>query len=120
MPNLPLASIRVLEIAEGYAGPYAASLLGDLGAEVIKIEAIQRMDQTRGQVCPRPGTPSYPSSGPGDHPWNINLPFVRGNRNKLSLTLDLSRPRGLDLFMGLVAVSDVVLTNMVTGIPEKL
>ena len=120
MPHLPLANIRVLEIAEGFAGPWAATLLGDLGAEVIKIEAVQRMDQTRGQVSPRPNTPTYPNGEPGPRPWNINQPFVRGNRNKLSLTLDLSREWGIDLFKRLVAVADVVLTNMVTGVPEKL
>ena len=118
--HLPLANVRVLEIAEGFAGPYAATLLGDLGAEVIKVEAIQRMDHTRGQVTPRPGTLSYPNAEPGPRPWNINQPFVRGNRNKLSLTLDLTTPRGIELFKELVSMSDVVLTNMVTGIPEKL
>jgi crotonobetainyl-CoA:carnitine CoA-transferase CaiB-like acyl-CoA transferase len=48
------------------------------------------------------------------------MPFVRGNRNKLSLTLDISRPEGIALFKQMVKVADVVLTNMVTGVPEKL
>ena len=120
MTNLPLASIRVLEIAEGFAGPYAGTLLGDLGAEVIKVEAMQRMDHTRGQVRPRPGSQTYPNGDPGPRPWNTSQPFVRGNRNKLGFTVDLSRPWGIELLKELVRVSDVVLTNMVTGIPEKL
>ncbi len=120
MAMLPLENVRILEIAEGVAGPWACSLLGDLGAQVIKIEAIQRMDQTRGQKKPKAGTHFYPNGEPGDQPWNINLTFIRTNRNKMSLTLDLSREKGLNLFKELVRVSDALLTNMVTGVPEKL
>ena len=120
MSRLPLQNIRVLELAEGVAGPWAASLLGDLGAEVIKIEAIQRMDQTRGQKWPKSGTTYYPKGNPGPEPWNLNVSYVRTNRNKLSLTLDLSRAEGLALFKELVRFSDVVTTNMVTGVPEKM
>ncbi|MBM4406525.1 MAG: CoA transferase [Chloroflexi bacterium] len=120
MLHRPLENIRVLELAEGVAGPWAASLLGDLGAEVIKLEAIQRMDQTRGQKWPKPGTTYYPKGDPGPEPWNVNVSYVRTNRNKLSLTLDLSREKGLRLFKDLVRLSDVVMTNMVTGVPEKM
>ncbi|MBI3954114.1 MAG: CoA transferase [Chloroflexi bacterium] len=118
--KLPLEGIRVLELAEGWAGPWSPTLLADLGAEVIKIEAIQRLDNTRGPAQPPPGTPSYPNKSPGPRPWNICLTFIVCSRNKLSATLDLSRPLGLTLFKELVRLSDVVCTNMVTGVPEKL
>src|SRR5207244_1425944 len=110
----PLSGVRVIEIAEGYAGPWAASLLGDLGAEVWKIEAIQRMDQTRGQVNPTigPGSLNYPNNRVPERPWNAAMTWVRGNRSKLSVTLDLGRPEGIALFVEMVKLADVVLTNL--------
>lgn len=118
---LPLAGIRVLELAEGWAGPMTGMWLGDLGAEVIKLEAVQRFDHARGSVEVPPSLASfYPRRAPGERPWNVNSGFVQANRNKLGMTLDLSRPKGIELFKRLVAVSDVVVTNMVTGVPEKM
>ncbi|MFO0690135.1 MAG: CoA transferase [Myxococcota bacterium] len=118
---LPLAGIRVLELAEGWAGPMTGMWLGDLGAEVIKVEAVQRFDHARGPVEVPPSLAGfYPRREPGPTPWNVNSGFVQANRNKLGMTLDLSRPKGVELFKRLVAVSDVVVTNMVTGVPEKM
>ncbi len=117
---LPLAGVRVLELAEGWAGPMSGMWLADLGAEVIKIEAIQRYDHSRGPVAPPEGLASYPNKTPGRRPWNVNAPYVQGNRGKLSATIDLSRPRGVELFKRLVPCADVVFTNMVTGVPEKM
>jgi len=118
---LPLAGIRVLELAEGWAGPMTGMWLGDLGAEVIKVEAVQRFDHARGPVEVPPSLAGfYPRREPGETPWNVNSGYVQANRNKLGMTLDLSRPKGVELFKRLVAVSDVVVTNMVTGVPEKM
>lgn len=118
---LPLAGIRVLELAEGWAGPMTGMWLGDLGAEVIKVEAVQRFDHARGPVEVPPSLAGfYPRRDPGKTPWNVNSGYVQANRNKLGMTLDLSRPKGVELFKRLVAVSDVVVTNMVTGVPEKM
>lgn len=118
---LPLAGVRVLELAEGWAGPMTGMWLGDLGAEVIKLEAIQRYDHARGPVDVPPSLARfYPGRDPGPRPYDVNSGFVQANRNKLGLTLDLSRPKGVELFKRLVAVSDVVVTNMVTGVPEKM
>ena len=58
MDGPPLTGFRVLELAEGWAGPFAAEILGFLGAEVIKVEAIQRMDHTRGPIVAPPGLDS--------------------------------------------------------------
>lgn len=119
--TLPLAGIRVLELAEGWAGPMTGMWLGDLGAEVIKLEAVQRFDHARGPVEVPPSLASfYPRRDPGPRPWDVNSGYVQANRNKLGMTLDLSRPKGVELFKRLVAVADVVVTNMVTGVPEKM
>jgi crotonobetainyl-CoA:carnitine CoA-transferase CaiB-like acyl-CoA transferase len=119
-PALPLAGLRVLELAEGWAGPMTGMWLGDLGAEVIKVEAMQRFDHARGPVEVPDGLPSYPGSEAGTRPYDVNSAYVQANRNKLGITIDLSRPQGVVLFKRLVAISDVVLTNMVTGVPEKM
>ena len=119
--SLPLAGIRVLELAEGWAGPMTGMWLGDLGAEVIKVEAIQRFDHARGPVdVPESLASFYPKRRAGSRPYDVNSGFVQANRNKLGMTLDLSRERGVELFKRLVSVSDVVVTNMVTGVPEKM
>lgn len=119
--SLPLAGLRVLELAEGWAGPMTGMWLGDLGAEVIKVEAVQRFDHARGPVDVPPSLAGfYPRREPGPRPYDVNSGYVQANRNKLGMTLDLSRPRGVELFKRLVAISDVVVTNMVTGVPEKM
>ncbi len=120
MNPLPLHGFRVIELAEGWAGPFAAEILAFLGAEVIKVEAIQRMDHTRGPLIAAEGLDSYPRKGAPKRPYDLNAPFVSTNRNKLSATIDLGSKQGLDAFYRLVEVSDVVHTNMVTGVPEKL
>ncbi len=120
MGGPPLTGFRVLELAEGWAGPFAAEILGFLGAEVIKVEAIQRMDHTRGPIVAPPGLDSYPGKRSPERPYDVNAAFVGANRNKRSATIDLGNARGLDAFYRLVEVSDVVHTNMVTGVPEKL
>ena len=117
---LPLSGIRVLELAEGWAGPMTAMWLGDLGAEVIKVEAIQRYDHARGQVNESRALASYPNKSPGPRPYDVAGAYIQANRNKLDATIDLSRAKGVGLFKELIAISDVVVTNMVTGVPEKM
>jgi crotonobetainyl-CoA:carnitine CoA-transferase CaiB-like acyl-CoA transferase len=107
---LPLAGIRVLELTTAWAGPFSGRLLADLGAEVIKIESRRRMD-VRGPAAPQPGQGSYPDGDPGESPWNRSTRFHERNRNKLSVTLELTDPRAKDAFLRLAAVSDVVLEN---------
>jgi crotonobetainyl-CoA:carnitine CoA-transferase CaiB-like acyl-CoA transferase len=118
--GLPLAGVRVLELAEGWAGPMTGMWLGDLGAEVIKVEAVQRFDHARGPIEVPEGLSGYPGRRSGPRPYDVATAYVTANRNKLGVTIDLSRPRGVELFKRLVAVSDVVATNMVTGVPEKM
>ena len=118
MKTPPLQGIRALELAEIWAGPFCGVLLGDMGAEVIKVEALQRM--ARGPIRPGPNTPGYPDYDPGERPWNRQGNFNATNRNKLGITLDLTSEQGTDAFKELVAISDIVFTNYAFGVMDRL
>ena len=113
--RLPLEGIRVLDFSWVWAGPYACMLLANLGAEVIKIESHKRSDLTR-RTFPWP----LPDPAPTPCPPNQGMTFSSVNRDKKSLTLDISLPEGLQLARRLAAVSDVVLDNMRPGAMIKL
>ncbi len=115
---LPLKGIRAIEIAEIWAGPFCGSMLGDLGAEVIKVEAIQRT--ARGAVKPLPGAAGYPQGDPGDEPWNRNAAFLAVNRNKQGVTLDLHSQEGQDVLDRLLSEADLVFTNLSLDAQESL
>ena len=86
--------------------------LGFMGAEVIKVESVSRMDINRGKARPGPDDMRvYPGGVPGEHPWNVSAHHVHRNINKLSLTLDLAAVRGKELFLELVRVCDVLVEN---------
>jgi len=106
MNRLPLDGVRIIDTSYVFAGPYAAGLLCDLGAEVIKIEGPSRLDLTRG------GPASiYPDDELGSDPWNRTATFNLANRGKKSLVVDLSRKEGRDVLVDLIKVSDIVLEN---------
>jgi len=96
-------------------------LLGDMGAEVIKVETTQRfLTWNRGwQARPSketidvflPYIGGFPNREPGDRPWNRYPIFQSHAKNKLSMTVDVTRPEGMDIFKRLVKVSDVVIEN---------
>jgi crotonobetainyl-CoA:carnitine CoA-transferase CaiB-like acyl-CoA transferase len=111
MYRLPLSAIRVLDLTTGWAGPYASRLLGDMGAEVIKIESVKDWDVTRSL---------HPSGRHAERGYNRSGYFNHLNRNKLGCTLDLSHPRGRELFLGLVALSDAVIENYPAGVMDGL
>jgi crotonobetainyl-CoA:carnitine CoA-transferase CaiB-like acyl-CoA transferase len=101
-----LDGVTVLDLTRMLAGPYGALLLADLGAEVIKVEDPTGGDPVRGMGPPFiQGESAY---------------FISINRNKKSLTLDLTTPRGREVFLRLVQKADVVLDNFRPGILEKL
>ena len=108
--KLPLEGIRILDFTWVYAGPYACMLLGQLGAEVIKIEGHRRSDLTRRSVVW-----PLPEPNPILLPPNQGLAYNTLNQNKKSLTLDLSKPEGVALARKLASVSDVVMDNMRPG-----
>ena len=86
MPELPLSGVRVLDFAQVYAGPTCTRILSDLGADVIKVEGLKRMDITRNFVMPE-------NLGEDDY-WNKAGYFVLRNGGKRSLTLDFSEESG--------------------------
>jgi len=92
----PLAGIRVLDMATMLAGPYGATLLGDLGADVIKVESFYG-DDSRHLGPEREGEHS---------------PFLSLNRNKRAIVLDLRKPSAQEVFARLLATTDVLITNV--------
>ncbi|MEV7614383.1 CoA transferase [Streptomyces sp. NPDC089799] len=100
----PLDGLRVLDLATLFAGPLAATLLGDFGAEVIKVEHPRRPD---------------PSRGHGPSKDGVGLWWKLLGRNKRTITLDLSTPGGRDTLLGLAATADVVIENFRPGTLEK-
>lgn len=92
-----LDGVRVVEMTEALAGPYCAMLLGDLGADVIKVERPGIGDQSRGWGPPFVG--------------NISAYFLAANRNKRSIALDYDQPAGLEALHKLIASTDVFMTN---------
>ncbi len=97
----PLEGLRVLELAEGIAGPYAGKLLADLGADVIKLE-------------PPSGDRSR-TFGPMPRAGGMSSTFVHLNANKRSAVADLDTPDGAALALALAARSDLVLTSLDAG-----
>jgi benzylsuccinate CoA-transferase BbsF subunit len=111
MNRQPLAGIRIVDFTWAWAGPQATLLLGMLGAEVIKIESRARLDHTRLRSLMTGPTLTSP-----DH----SVIFGDLNLNKLSLTLDLTKPRASEIVKSLVKISDVVAENMRPGVLDRL
>jgi crotonobetainyl-CoA:carnitine CoA-transferase CaiB-like acyl-CoA transferase len=106
----PLQGVRVLEIGHALAGPFACTLLGDFGAEIIKLESPGRGDSHRGD--------SQRTMGPkvdGKALW-----WQVTGRNKKSLAVDLKAPEGLEVARRLVASADVVVENFRPGVIGRL
>ena len=102
----PLDSVRVLDLSRVLAGPYCTMFIGDLGAEVVKVEQPGVGDDTRGWGPPFAG---------GESAY-----FLCVNRNKKSLTLDLKSPEGKDLLRRLAKTADVLIENFRPGTMERL
>jgi benzylsuccinate CoA-transferase BbsF subunit len=99
--GMPLEGLRVLDFGWVWAGPIVGQLLGDMGAEVIKVESRKRPDFVR----------MFPPFAEGKRDPDGALFFHSLNRNKLSITLDLSQPQAAELARRLVKISDVVIEN---------
>jgi crotonobetainyl-CoA:carnitine CoA-transferase CaiB-like acyl-CoA transferase len=99
-----LDGIRVLDLSRHLAGPFAAMTLGDLGADVIKVEAPGRGDDTRG----------YPPF------WNgVSCYYLSANRNKRSVTVNLQSPEGQEIIRRLARDSDILIENFRPGATER-
>lgn len=101
---LPLEGVRVLDLTNVMAGPYCSMVLGDLGAEVIKLESLEG-DSTR-NFEPKVNDESYC--------------FAVLNRNKKSIAVDLKAPEGRDIVLKLAARSEIVIENFRPGVVKKL
>ncbi|MFG2725133.1 CaiB/BaiF CoA transferase family protein [Streptomyces canus] len=104
MTHAPLTGLRVLDLATLFAGPMAATMLGDFGAEVVKIEHPTKPD---------------PSRGHGPSKDGIGLWWKVLGRNKRTITIDLSRRGGRTTFLRLAETADVVIENFRPGTLEK-
>lgn len=102
---LPLDGIKVIDLTRVLAGPYCSMLLGDLGAEVMKVEAPELGDDARGY---------------GPFVGSRSAYFMSLNRNKKSVTLDLKTPEGQELLAALLAEADLLLENFRPGTLDRL
>ena len=105
-----MQGVRILEVAEHTFVPAASALLSDWGAEVIKIEHVERGDAMRGLA----------STGLSVVPKDVHVLLEHSNRGKKSLALDLTTADGLDILYKLAATSDVFLTNKLPSVRQKL
>jgi crotonobetainyl-CoA:carnitine CoA-transferase CaiB-like acyl-CoA transferase len=106
-PRGPLAGLRVLDLTRVLAGPTCTQMLGDLGAEVIKIERPEAGDDTRGFA-----PPFWPETKESAY-------FLGVNRNKLSVTLDIAKPEGQAVVHRLLERCDVLVENFKVGALAK-
>jgi len=128
--RLPLEGIRVLDLTVVWAGPYATMLLGDLGAEIIRVDNPWVFPSATRGVLPRPPKAvltegdgifsGYPDGEPGERPWNRLGLFNSHARNKRSVTLDLRRDSGREMFLRLAETCDVMVENNSVDLLAKL
>ncbi|MBL7209146.1 MAG: CoA transferase [Dehalococcoidia bacterium] len=107
----PLQGIKIADFSWAWAGSHCTELLAFLGAEVVKVESLKHIDFTRLMSF----TTGQKFEGMDESPV-----FNDVNLNKLSIRLDLSQPRAIDLAKRLVSISDVVVQNMRPGVMERL
>ncbi len=108
----PLKGIRIIECGGYLSAPSAGYILGDMGAEVIKVEDRVKGDPVRGMSTTFGGSMILPDG--------TNIQFETANRNKKSITLDLKTEKGKDILFRLIKVSDVFLTNFSQPAIKKL
>jgi formyl-CoA transferase len=109
----PLEGIRVLDLTRILAGPYCTMMLGDLGADVIKVERPGRGDDSRSWGPPFVGEPYGPFPGEAAY-------FLAANRNKRSITVNLKAPEGRAIVRQLARISDVLVENFRGGTLERM
>ena len=99
----PLQGVRIVEMGQLIAIPYAMKLLADMGAQVIRLESTRRLESYRSD--------SVYQNEVGGQFWNRGANFYEQNRNKQGITLDLGRPEGLQVLRRLISISDVFAEN---------
>ena len=128
--RLPLDGIRVLDMTVVWAGPYATCILGDLGADIVRVDNPYIFPSATRGVMPRPPAElvaeiggifgGYPDADPGDRPWNRKALFNAHARNKRSITLDLRKDLGRETFLRLIDHCDVMIENNSVDLLGKL
>ena len=108
-----LEGVRVVDLTRALAGPYGTLMLGDLGADVIKVEQPGRGDESRGWGPPFVGEPYGPY--PGESAY-----FIAANRNKRSVTVNLKSPQGQEVVRRLASISDALVENFRTGVLDEM
>jgi crotonobetainyl-CoA:carnitine CoA-transferase CaiB-like acyl-CoA transferase len=108
----PLKGLRIVDLTMGWAGPSATRQMGDLGADVIKVESCQYPDWFRGTD---PRGPYYPERTYEKIYW-----FQQMNRNKRGITLDLTNPKGMALLKQLLAGADAVIDNYAADVLPRM
>ena len=111
VPKASLADVRVLDLSRVLAGPWATQILGDLGADVIKVEKPGAGDDTRSWGPP---FTTHPDGSQGDAAY-----YLAANRNKRSVAIDFAKPEGADLVRKLAAECQIVVENFKTGTLKK-
>jgi formyl-CoA transferase len=109
----PLEGLRVLDLTRALAGPFCTMMLGDLGADVIKVERPWTGDESRGWGPPFVGQPYGPY--PGESAY-----FLAANRNKRSITVNLKSAEGREIVRRLAAASDALVENFRTGVLDEM
>ena len=118
MMRYPLEGIRVVDLTVVWSGPGATAFLGDLGAEVIRIEGNNRTSRQVSakvtkemlQAAPRYSA-SFPDRDPGARPYDRSAVFNWHSRNKLAACMNLDTPEGHDAAVALLTISDVLVEN---------
>ena len=111
MPQrLPLEHVRATVLTQAWAGAFTTRLLADMGAEVIQIESLDRIDPWRGGYHPQTSG-VYPNDEPGTRPFDRNASYNSVNTGKLGITLDLNDVAARSALFELVSISDIVAEN---------
>ena len=116
----PLQGVRVLDLTRVWAGPLATRILGDLGADVIRVEAAWARGPATQSARVARLTHLFPENDAGDCPYNRGAAFNKMNRSKRSVTLELGETEGRRIFEALVERADVVCDNFSPRVMPKL
>jgi succinate---hydroxymethylglutarate CoA-transferase len=116
---LPLDGVRILDFTIMMQGPHGTMMLGDLGAEIVKVERPARLGGPSGRADERYGRHGGYGRNPDENTWYASS-FIAHNRNKKSLTVDLKKPEGREVILRLVKACDVCYENFRPGAMERL
>jgi crotonobetainyl-CoA:carnitine CoA-transferase CaiB-like acyl-CoA transferase len=123
----PLEGIRVVDLTVVWSGPGATAFLGDLGAEVIRIEGNNRVSRQTSAKATKAAAAAtayhgatFPDRDPGARPYDRSALFNWHSRNKLAACMNLDTPEGHEAVVALLAISDVFVENNSGGVLEKL